>query len=79
MGRVKLNTKAMKRGSELEPLVLGVVKRKFKRPIQRTGVMLRKSHPLLGASPDGTLDNKIVEIKCAISKKSFKIYFDEYR
>ncbi|XP_072162426.1 uncharacterized protein [Bemisia tabaci] len=71
-------TKAMKRGSDLEPIVLNAVQKRFKNEkMSRGGVILKRKHPIFGASPDAYLGKYIVEVKCPMSKKTYKRYFDK--
>lgn len=69
-----VQTKAMKRGLDLEAGVLHVLENKIKKKIQPSGLLLNKNFPELGASPDGTVENCVVEVKCPSSKKSFDRY-----
>lgn len=71
IGSSKLNdTDALKRGRELEPLVLKELKTQIGN-IFRTGIFLTPRHPVLGASPDGITkdDECIVEVKCPTTTK----------
>lgn len=40
----------------------------------KTGILLCKQHPVIGASPDAISDDYVVEIKCPTSKKSASRY-----
>lgn len=67
-------TEAMKRGMYLEDAVRKVVQKKIGKPIKQTGLILSKQYPELGASPDGIVDDCVVEIKCPSSSKSMDQY-----
>ena len=66
-------TGAMKRGINLVPDVLHIVKR-MKLNVQKVGVRLSSQFPEFGASPDGLSDDYVIEIKCPEHEKSVKNY-----
>lgn len=79
IGASKLkDTDALKRGRELEPLVLKELKTQIGN-IVRTGIFLTPRHPVLGASPDGITkdDQCIVEVKCPTTQKNFCKYLKQ--
>lgn len=64
----------MKRGRNLEGLVLDKIKSTLKIEINDCGLFLFPSVPIFGASPDGIGDDFIVEIKCPSSEKTMRNY-----
>lgn len=75
-GKKFLDTKAMKRGRELEPLVKSAVEKLLGEKITDTGLWLQPDFPIFGASPDGIgpKNKYCVEIKCPLSKDTYKNY-----
>ncbi|CAH0389303.1 unnamed protein product [Bemisia tabaci] len=71
------DTPAMKRGRELEPDVLANVGRRYNGKVQKRGIKLHPEIPIFGASPDGILKNKVVEVKCPSTYERFKEYFSK--
>lgn len=67
----------MKRGRELEELVIAEIVKKLKVTIEKSGLILIPSLPILGASPDGMGDYFVVEIKCPHSDKTLKNYISD--
>lgn len=73
-------TTAMKRGKILEPEVIKEVQKKLKNErgltskIEFTGIVVKPSHVIFGASPDGLLPDHIIEIKCP-SENQYDKYF----
>ena len=79
IGATKLkDSLAMRRGREMEPLVLDIVAKKVGK-IERSGLLLRSDLPIFGASPDGlTRDGKaVVEVKCPSHAKHLRRYINE--
>lgn len=79
LGAAKVkDTMAMKRGRELEPVVISALRKQIGNIIQ-SGIILSPDHPVLGASPDGlTADGQaVVEVKCPVSEKSFSRYINK--
>ena len=75
LGATKLKmTGAMKRGKNLEPDVLQIVKKRMKLNVQKVGVKLSSQSPEFGASPDGLSDDYVIGIKCPEHEKSVKNY-----
>ena len=77
LGAAKLrDNAALKRGRELEPLVLKQVGKKLKTKVDHSGLVIRPQLPIFGASPDGlTSDGKaVVEVKCPTDRKNMKRY-----
>lgn len=76
IGATKLkDTKSMQRGRELEPQVLLELEKQYG-SIERSGIIIDRGFPVLGASPDGiTADGMaVIEVKCPTSEKSFTRY-----
>lgn len=73
----KFDTVAMKRGKKLEAAVLIEIGKKLKINIQNCGFIIIKDYGVMGASPDGVTEDRVIEIKCPISNKSFKRYINE--
>uniref|UniRef100_A0A8D9E9N4 YqaJ viral recombinase domain-containing protein n=1 Tax=Cacopsylla melanoneura TaxID=428564 RepID=A0A8D9E9N4_9HEMI len=71
------NNVAMERGIRLEKDVLKEVERKLRTKINRSGLILMPENPIFGASPDGISENAVFEVKCPVSEKSFKTYFND--
>uniref|UniRef100_A0A8D8X7W9 YqaJ viral recombinase domain-containing protein n=1 Tax=Cacopsylla melanoneura TaxID=428564 RepID=A0A8D8X7W9_9HEMI len=71
------NNVAMERGIRLEKDVLKEVERKLSIKINRSGLILIPENPIFGASPDGISENAVFEVKCPVSEKSFKTYFND--
>lgn len=76
LGAVSLpDTEAIQRGRDLEESVLKVVAEKKKIKLTRTGLLLNRQYPLLGASPDAISDDYVIEVKCPSSDKNVAHYF----
>lgn len=76
IGATKLkDTAAMQRGRELEPKVLLELEKQFG-SIKRSGIIIDRDFPVLGASPDGITSDgmAVIEVKCPTNEKSFKRY-----
>ncbi|KAG4079678.1 hypothetical protein HA402_009064 [Bradysia odoriphaga] len=75
-GKKFFDTKAMKRGRELEPCVKLAVEKLLGEKITDTGLWLQSELPIFGASPDGIgpKNKYCVEIKCPLTKESYKNY-----
>lgn len=71
------NTIQMQRGRKLEELVIAEIQKKLKLKIEKSGLLLLPSLPMLGASPDGIGLDYIVEIKCPSSEKTIKNYLQK--
>lgn len=70
------DTVAMQRGRKLEKAVLIEVKRKLNTNIQNCGFIIIKDYGVMGASPDGVTEDRVIEIKCPMNDKSFKRYIN---
>uniref|UniRef100_A0A8D8QV43 YqaJ viral recombinase domain-containing protein n=1 Tax=Cacopsylla melanoneura TaxID=428564 RepID=A0A8D8QV43_9HEMI len=70
------DTTAMERGRTLEPIVCGMVEQKYAQKVSHVGLALNEEYPMFGASPDGVMGDFVIEIKCPMSEKTFKTYFD---
>lgn len=70
------DTKALRRGRELESLVLKKVESETKIKFEKCGLHLSSDLPVFGASPDGISTEYVLEIKCPYSKKSTLKYID---
>ncbi|KAJ8673163.1 hypothetical protein QAD02_004425 [Eretmocerus hayati] len=64
----------MVRGRTLESEVLSTVGKLLKIKIQKVGFLLIPSLPMVGASPDGILDDFIFEVKCPAKTKTVETY-----
>ena len=64
----------MTRGREMEPLVLSEIAKKLNTRIEKCGLLLIPSFPMLGASPDGIGKDFVVEIKSPSSEENVKTY-----
>ena len=67
-------SKYMKRGTELEPQVISETEKMLNCKIERSGLHIIPSLPMLGASPDGICSEFIVEVKCPCSEKNIDHY-----
>lgn len=69
----------MKRGRDLEPLVLKVVQQLLglRKSIEKAGFQLHSSFPIFGASADGVTRKFVFEVKCPSTKEATKRYLDE--
>ncbi|KAJ8966271.1 hypothetical protein NQ314_003639 [Rhamnusium bicolor] len=67
-------TSAMRRGLMLEEKVLKIVGKKYNTMFKKSGLILCKEYPVLGASPDGISEKYVVEIKCPVKKDIKKLY-----
>lgn len=75
LGASKLrDTEAMKRGRFLESNVLREVEKINKIKINKCGLKLNSTHPIMGASPDGESSAYSIEIKCPTSEKAMGRY-----
>lgn len=72
----KFCSQFMKRGKDLEPLVLKEAEEKLKCKIVKSGLKLSPEYPLFGASADGiTADaSTLIEIKCPSSEATITSY-----
>ncbi|XP_063384862.1 uncharacterized protein LOC134670968 [Cydia fagiglandana] len=68
-------TKAIKRGKNLEKSVLNQLQQEINKDINETGFIIVDG--IFGASPDGIGDDFVVEIKCPISDKTKKTYIKD--
>lgn len=71
------DNKFLRRGRDLEPLVVNELQKILRTKIHKTGLVLNHKYPLFGASPDGITDNFIVEVKSPWSAKTRITYYDE--
>ncbi|XP_060807339.1 uncharacterized protein LOC132903320 isoform X2 [Amyelois transitella] len=75
LGACKLkDTEAMKRGRLLESQVLKEVEKKCNIKIDKCGLKLSSTYPIMGASPDGESSVYSIEIKCPTSVKAMGRY-----
>lgn len=68
-GKTFQQTPAMRRGNELEPQIMDVLKKKFP-DIQKVGLHLSPEYPLYGASPDAQSSDFVFEMKSPISNET---------
>lgn len=64
----------MKRGRELEELIINAITKKMNLSIKKYGLLLIQYSPVLGASPDGLGSDFVLEVKFPSSKKTVKNY-----
>lgn len=64
----------MERGRRMEKLVIAEIEKQLKLKVEKSGILLIPSLPILGASPDGIGNNFILEVKCPSSEKTIKNY-----
>lgn len=62
------------RGRRLEKLIIAEIEKELKLKIEKSGLLLISSLPILGASPDGIGCDFILEIKCPSSEKTIENY-----
>lgn len=75
IGAVKTTqTKTMKRGCTLETEVIATLQALLGSKIQKSGLLLSASHPVMGASPDGIGKDFVVEVKCPARESSVGNY-----
>lgn len=67
-------TEALERGRRLEKDIVKKIEQKYDGKNTHSGLLLKKEYPVFGASPEGVLGDYIIEIKCPIAEKSFKIF-----
>lgn len=78
LGIVKVKeTEAIKRGRDLEKEVLKEVRKTYCKRIKKSGFVMNKMYPIFGASPDGIMDEWVIEVKCPISDRTFSTYFED--
>jgi hypothetical protein len=65
-------TAAIKRGKNLEKLVIKEIEKSINSEIDTCGFALINS--IIGASPDGVSDDFVIEVKCPMSVKTFTSY-----
>ncbi|XP_041975680.1 uncharacterized protein LOC121730623 isoform X2 [Aricia agestis] len=70
MGAKIPDTVAMKRGRKLELSVRKTVSKKLKKKITSCGLYICKDNPVIAASPDGVMNDAVIEIKCPTKTKS---------
>ena len=75
MGARIADTPEMRRGRNLEPLVLKSVEKLVKRKIKKSGLILLSEFPIFGVSPDGISDTHAFEFRCPKKIVTFKKYF----
>lgn len=68
------DNKYMARGRRLEPEVRKRVEEILQQKIKLTGFHIYLKEPLFGASPDGMLEDSVIEIKCPCSAAAQKNY-----
>jgi hypothetical protein len=71
------DNKYMKRGRDLEPLVVEAVQAHLKVKIHKCGLVLHEKYPLFGSSPDGISNEFVLEVKSPYTAISMKNYFDD--
>ncbi|XP_046407796.1 uncharacterized protein LOC124172359 [Ischnura elegans] len=74
--KVKDNA-AMKRGRELEGMVIQELERELGNKIERCGLALDAKYPFLGATPDGMFGEIVVEVNCPQKYKTVCNYLKE--
>lgn len=73
----EINSSAVRRGKNLEQIVLCKVQSIIKKPIQKCGILLSQDYPMIGASPDGITNDAVFEVKCPFSEKTIQKYYDK--
>ncbi|XP_076664263.1 uncharacterized protein LOC143375179 [Andrena cerasifolii] len=68
------DNKHMERGRKLEDAVIAEIQKTLKLQIKKSGIILKPSIPVLGASPDSIGSDFILEIKCPSSEKTVADY-----
>ena len=68
------DTTAMKRGRDLEELVIKQVEQERNLVISKTGLMISPTIPFFGASPDRLTKNYVIEVKCPLKENTVKNY-----
>lgn len=51
-----------------------IIGKKYNTVFRKSGLILNKEYPALGASPDGVSDKYVVEIKCLLKQETLKNY-----
>lgn len=64
----------MERGRRLEEAVLKKLRITKKIKIKKTGLILCRDYPILGASPDGLTTDFVIEVKCPSKEKTVENY-----
>lgn len=64
----------MKRGIDLEKLVIVELEKQFSINVKRSGFIVLKKYGILGASPDGVTEDSVIEIKCPASESAVSRY-----
>lgn len=78
MGAKIPDTKAMKRGRELEDKVKTSIEKTLGKKVKECGLFISTQYPFLAGSPDGIFDNKIcIEIKCPTNEQTYKNYLKD--
>lgn len=65
-----LNTAAVKHGKKYETVALEQFERENGQKTLKCGLFVNPKIPYLGASPDGIIDDTVVEVKCPFSAKN---------
>ena len=65
---------AMAPGRKLEERVKEVVENQMNMKFSKSGLVLLKEHAVIGASPDATSENALVEIKCPLYDRTVSNY-----
>ncbi|KAL0879693.1 hypothetical protein ABMA27_003408 [Loxostege sticticalis] len=68
------DTQSMKRGRTLEDYVRKTVIEILRKPINKCGLLLSSTYPMIAGSTDGIFEDGIIEIKCPLSEKTYKNY-----
>ncbi|XP_026736708.1 uncharacterized protein LOC113500198 [Trichoplusia ni] len=68
------DTTSMKRGRMLEDEVRKSVEKKLNKKINKCGLVLNSTYPMIAGSPDGIFEDGIIEIKCPNTIKTYKTY-----
>ena len=69
------DTPDMKRGRDLEKLVLQKVSNTLKKTLNKPGLLLNANYSYFGASPDSVTADKVVGVKCPKNDKNINHYY----
>lgn len=70
----KFDSKEMRRGRDLEKVIIKEIENQINKKLKESDFILRSDFPIFGASPDAMGDDFVVEVKCPSSEKTVTQY-----
>ncbi|XP_041374757.1 uncharacterized protein LOC121387645 [Gigantopelta aegis] len=66
----KISTAPIKHGRKYEPVAIAKYEELKKCNVEQSGIVINKLKPFLGCSPDGVVDERLIEIKCPFTARN---------